>query len=60
MGCLQSSPERKIIVETALAKKLRQDKLIKLQVQLKELEREHKSTQAHRPGLMQVIGKVKE
>lgn len=50
----------KIIVETALAKKLRQEKLIKLQVKLKELEGEHKSTQAHRSGLMQEIGKVQE
>lgn len=50
----------KIIVEMALAKKPRQEKLIKLQVKLKELETEHKSTQAHRAGLIQEIGKAKE
>lgn len=50
----------KIIAETTLAKKLRQEKFMKLQTKLKELEMKHKNIQVQRPGLMQEIGKIKE
>lgn len=49
----------KIIAETALVKKLRLEKFIKLQKKLKELEMKHKNRQVQRPGLTHEMGKIK-